>query len=77
VWLDEQLLAVVLYKKGSRASTAAITTLSTHHGKEVHDGIQAARELNAVLFFDVAESPLSRRVATCESFSTSNNQKRN
>jgi hypothetical protein len=42
VWLDGELLAVTLYKKGARAITAAITTLSTHHGKEVHHGIQAA-----------------------------------
>ena len=42
VWLDGQLLAVTLYKKGARAVTAAITTLSTHHGKEVHHATQAA-----------------------------------
>ena len=42
VWLDGDLLAVTLYKKGARAITAAITTLSTHHGKEVHHGIQDA-----------------------------------
>ena len=42
VWLDGELLAVTLYKKGARAITAAITTLSTPHGKEVHHGIQAA-----------------------------------
>ena len=37
-----QQFAVTLYKKGARAITAAITTLSTTHGKEVHHGIQAA-----------------------------------
>ena len=42
VWLDGELLAVTLYKKGARAITAAITTLSTPHGKEVHHAIQAA-----------------------------------
>jgi hypothetical protein len=42
VWLDGELLAVTLYKKGARAITAAITTLSTHHGKEVQHAIQAA-----------------------------------
>ena len=31
-----QLLAVTLYMKGAQAVTAAITKLSTHHGKEVH-----------------------------------------
>jgi hypothetical protein len=42
VWLDGQLLAVTLYKKGARSVASAITTLSTQHGKEVHHGIQAA-----------------------------------
>jgi len=42
VWLDGELLAVTLYKKGARAITAAITMISTHHEKEVHHGIQAA-----------------------------------
>jgi len=42
VWLDGELLAVTLYKKGARAISAAITTFSTHHGKEVHHGTQAA-----------------------------------
>ena len=42
VWLDGELLAVTLYKKGARAITAAITTLSKHHRKEVHHGIQVA-----------------------------------
>jgi hypothetical protein len=39
VWLDGQLLAVTLYKKGARSVASAITTLSTQHGKEVHHGI--------------------------------------
>ncbi len=42
VWLDGQLLAVTLYKKGARSVASAITTFSTTHGKEVHHGIQAA-----------------------------------
>ena len=42
VWLDGDLLAVTLYKKGARSVASAITTLSTYHGKEVHHGIQAA-----------------------------------
>ena len=42
VWLDGQLLAVTLYKKGARAVASAITQFSTHHGKEVHHALQAA-----------------------------------
>ena len=42
VWLDGELLAVTLYKKGALSVVSAITTLSTTHGKEVHHGIQAA-----------------------------------
>ena len=42
VWLDGQLLAVTLYKKGAQSVTAAITKLSMHHGKEVHHALQAA-----------------------------------
>ena len=42
VWLDGQLLAGTLYKKGAQSVTAAITKLSTHHGKEVHHALQAA-----------------------------------
>ncbi len=42
VWLDGDLLAVTLYKKGARSVASAITMLSTTHGKEVHHGIQAA-----------------------------------
>ena len=39
VWLDGELLAVTLYKKGARAVASVITTLSTPHGKEVHHAI--------------------------------------
>ena len=42
VWLDGQLLAVTLYKKGAQSVTAAITKLSTHHAKEVHHALQTA-----------------------------------
>ena len=42
VWIDGQLLAVTLYEKGAQAVATAITKLSTHSGKEVHHGIQAA-----------------------------------
>ena len=42
VWLDGELLAVTLYLKGARAITAAITKLSTHHGREVNHATQAA-----------------------------------
>ena len=42
VWLDGQLLAVTLYKKGAQSVTAAITQFSNHHGKEVHHVLQAA-----------------------------------
>jgi hypothetical protein len=42
VWLDGELLAVTLYLKGARSVQAAITNLSTHHGKEVHHATQAA-----------------------------------
>jgi len=42
VWIDGELLAVTLYKKGARSVASAITMLSTSHGKEVHHGIQAA-----------------------------------
>jgi ATP-dependent 26S proteasome regulatory subunit len=38
---------------------------------------KAAREQDAVLFFDEADSLLSKRVATGESCSTSINQNRN
>jgi len=42
VWLDGELLAVTLYLKGAQAIQAAITKLSTHHGKEVNHATQAA-----------------------------------
>ena len=42
VWLDGQLLAVTLYKKGATAVATAITSLNTHSGKEVHHATQAA-----------------------------------
>ena len=42
VWLNGQLLAVTLYKKGAQSVTAVIMQLSTHHGKEVHHALQAA-----------------------------------
>ena len=42
VWFDGQLLAVTLYKKGAQAVATAITSLTTHPGKEVHHATQAA-----------------------------------
>ncbi len=36
VWLDGQLLAVTVYKKGAKAVASTITSLTTHSGKEVH-----------------------------------------
>ena len=42
VWLDDQLLAVTLYKKGATAIASTITSLTTHSGKEVHHATQAA-----------------------------------
>ena len=42
VWLDGQLLAVTLYKKGATAIASTITSLTTHSGKEVHHATQAA-----------------------------------
>ena len=42
VWLDGQLLVVALYRKGAQAVATAITTLSTHHGKESHHATQSA-----------------------------------
>jgi hypothetical protein len=42
VWLDGQLLAVTVYKKGATAIASAITSLTTHSGKEVHHATQAA-----------------------------------
>ena len=45
--------------------------------KHIKSAFQAAREQEAVLFFDEADSLLSKRVATGESCSTSINQNRN
>jgi hypothetical protein len=42
VWLDGQLLAVTLYKKGATAIASTITSLTTHSGKEVQHATQAA-----------------------------------
>ncbi len=42
VWLDGQLLAVTVYKKGATAIATAITSLTTHAGKAVHHATQAA-----------------------------------
>ena len=42
VWLDGQLLAVTLYKKGATAIATTITSLTTSPGKEVHHATQAA-----------------------------------
>ena len=42
VWLDGQLLAVTVYKKGATAIASTITSLTTHSGKEVHHVTQAA-----------------------------------
>jgi hypothetical protein len=42
VWLDGQLLAVTLYKKGAHAIASTITSLTTHPGKEVLHATQAA-----------------------------------
>jgi hypothetical protein len=42
VWLDGQLLAVTLYKKGAQSVASAITQFSMVDGKEVHHALQAA-----------------------------------
>ena len=42
VWMDGQLLAVTLYKKGALAVASAITKLTTQSGKEGHHATQAA-----------------------------------
>jgi hypothetical protein len=42
VWLDGELLAVTVYKKGARAVAHALIRLTTQAGKEVHHGILAA-----------------------------------
>jgi len=42
VWLDGELLAVTVYKKGALAVAHALIRLTTQAGKEVHHGILAA-----------------------------------
>jgi hypothetical protein len=42
VWLDGNLLAVTVYKKGATAVASAITSLTTPTGKEGHHATQAA-----------------------------------
>jgi hypothetical protein len=42
VWLDGQLLAVTLYKKGALEVAHVLTRLLPHPGKEVHHATQAA-----------------------------------
>ncbi len=42
VWLDGQLLAVTVYKRGATAIASTITSLTTHSGKEVHHATQSA-----------------------------------
>ncbi len=42
VWLDGELLAVTVYKKGATAVAHALIRLTTQAGKEVHHVILAA-----------------------------------
>ena len=42
VWLDGELLAVTVYKKGATAVAHALISISTSAGKEVHHVILAA-----------------------------------
>jgi hypothetical protein len=42
VWLDGDLLAVTVYKKGAQAVAHALIRLTTQAGKEVHHVILAA-----------------------------------
>jgi hypothetical protein len=42
VWLDGELLAVTVYKKGTQAVAHALIRISTSVGKEVHHVILAA-----------------------------------
>jgi hypothetical protein len=42
VWLDRELLAVTVYKKGAQAVAHALMRISTSAGKEVHHVILAA-----------------------------------
>jgi SpoVK/Ycf46/Vps4 family AAA+-type ATPase len=57
--------------------SAVISKYLGDTAKHIKAAFQAARELEAVLFFDEADSLLSKRVATGESCSTSINQNRN
>ncbi|MBU6178314.1 MAG: hypothetical protein KGR69_01560 [Verrucomicrobia bacterium] len=42
VWLDGELLAVTVYKKGAQAVAHALIRLTKPAGKEVHHAILAA-----------------------------------
>jgi hypothetical protein len=42
VWLDGELLAVTVYKKGAQAVAHALIRLTTSAGKELHHVILAA-----------------------------------
>jgi ATP-dependent 26S proteasome regulatory subunit len=55
----------------------AFFTAEGYHVESVKAAFQAAREHGALLFFDEADSLLSKRVSTGESCSTSINQNRN
>lgn len=57
--------------------SAVISKYLGDTAKHIKAAFQAARENDAVLFFDEADSLLSKRVATGESCSTSINQNRN
>jgi len=57
--------------------SAVISKYLGDTAKHIKAAFQAARELNAILFFDEADSLLSKRVSTGESCSTSINQNRN
>jgi ATP-dependent 26S proteasome regulatory subunit len=57
--------------------SAVISKYLGDTAKHIKAAFQAARELDAVLFFDEADSLLSKRVANGESCSTSINQNRN
>ena len=57
--------------------SAVISKYLGDTAKHIKAVFQAARDQDAVLFFDEADSLLSKRVATSESCSTSINQNRN
>jgi SpoVK/Ycf46/Vps4 family AAA+-type ATPase len=57
--------------------SAVISKYLGDTAKHIKAAFQSAREMGAILFFDEADSLLSRRVATGESCSTSINQNRN